>query len=34
MAMNIAHLIQKKQQQDQVYVSKIYFHIYAIISTL
>ena len=34
MAMNIAHLIQKKQQQGQVYVSKIYFHIYAIISTL
>ena len=33
MAMNWAHVTQKKQQQAQVYVSTIYFYIYAYIST-
>ena len=34
MAMNWAQVTQKKQQQVQVYVSKIYFYIYAYISTI
>ena len=33
MAMNWAQVTQKKQQQAQVYVSTIYFYIYAYIST-
>ena len=33
MAMNWAQVTQKKQQQGQVYVSTIYFYIYAYIST-
>ena len=33
MVMNWAQVTQKKQQQTQVYVSKIYFYIYAYIST-
>ena len=33
MVMNWAQVTQKKQQQAQVYVSKIYFYIYAYIST-
>ena len=33
MAMNWAQVAQKKQQQAQVYVSKIYFYIYANIPT-
>ena len=33
MAINWAQVAQKKQQQAQVYVSKIYFYIYAYIST-
>ena len=32
-AMNWAQIAQKKQQQAQVYESKIYFYIYAYIST-
>ena len=32
MVMNWVQITQKKQQQAQVYVSKIYFHIYAYIS--
>ena len=32
MAMNWAQVTQKKQQQAQVYVSTIYFYIYAYIS--
>ena len=31
--MNWAHIAQKKQQQAQVYESKIYVNIYAYIST-
>ena len=34
MVMNWAQVTQKKQQQAQVYVSKICFYIYAYISTL
>ena len=33
LAINWAQVAQKKQQQAQVYVSKIYFYIYAYIST-
>ena len=33
MVMNWAQVTQKKQQRAQVYVSKIYFYIYAYIST-
>ena len=33
MAINEAQVTQKKQQQAQVYVSTIYFYVYAYIST-
>ena len=34
MAMNWSQVTHKNQQQVQVYVSKIYFYIYAYISTI
>ena len=34
MAMNWAQVTQKKRQQAQIYVSKIYFYIYAFFSTV